>query len=117
MDLGAMIGKIRVHPDFHKVGMIASHLGVVRGHSLDGRGVKGVVVRYDAERLSAIVSEVKEMPGITEVLVETREGSLRVGDEVMAVVVAGDTRQHVFPALMEAVNRIKAEATAKEEIF
>ena len=29
----------------------------------------------------------------------------------MAVVVGGDTREHVFPALLAAVDRVKAEAT------
>lgn len=117
MDLGDMIKKIKSHPDFSKVGMVASHLGVVRGTSLNGRNVRGILVHYSQERLSDILLEIKKMPGIYEVLVETNSGSLRVGDEVMAVVVAGDTREHVFPALMNAVNRIKAEATHKEELL
>jgi molybdopterin synthase catalytic subunit len=40
-----------------------------------------------------------------------------VGEEIMAVVVGGDTRDHVFPALMSAVNRLKAEATTKKELY
>ena len=43
-------------------------------------------------------------------------GKLKVGDEVMAVAVGGDTREHVFPALVKAVDRIKVEATKKREI-
>ena len=50
-------------------------------------------------------------------MVETFGGRLSVGDEIMAVVVGGDTREHVFPALMDAVNRIKAEGTKKKELF
>jgi molybdopterin synthase catalytic subunit len=34
----------------------------------------------------------------------------------MYVVVAGDFRENVFAALMDAVNRIKAEVTRKIEI-
>ncbi|HUU80170.1 MAG TPA: molybdenum cofactor biosynthesis protein MoaE [Acidobacteriota bacterium] len=52
-----------------------------------------------------------------EVLVEAYGGLLKVGEDVMAVAVGGDTREHVFPALITAVNRIKEEATRKKEFF
>ena len=57
------------------------------------------------------------MPGIVKVIVEVNEGHLNVGDEIMAVVVGGDTREHVFPALMSAVDRIKSECSRKKESF
>jgi len=31
--------------------------------------------------------------------------------------VGGDTREHVFPALIETVNRIKVQGGRKKEIF
>jgi len=34
---------------------------------------------------------------------------------VMYIVVAGDFRENVFDAMIAAVNRIKADVTAKEE--
>jgi molybdopterin synthase catalytic subunit len=117
MDMNRMIDTFKKHPDFTKMGMIASHLGVVRGTSLNGQKVKGIEIRFDQDKISNIVSETKGMPGIVEVLIETFEGALKVGDEVMAVVVGGDTRDHVFPALMTAVNRIKAEGARKKELF
>ena len=57
------------------------------------------------------------MSGIIEVLVETRDGQLNVGDEIMAVVVGGDIRDHVFPALIKTVDRIKKEGSRKKEEF
>jgi molybdopterin synthase catalytic subunit len=57
------------------------------------------------------------LSGIFEVLVETCDGRLNVGDDIMAVVVGGDTRENVFPALMDTVNRIKAEGAQKKENF
>jgi molybdopterin synthase catalytic subunit len=33
----------------------------------------------------------------------------------VAIMVAGDTRDNVFPALIDAVNRLKTEAAEKEE--
>ncbi len=115
MDLNKMIEGVRKNTDPAKVGMITSHLGVVRRTSRDGREVLSIEVTYDQGALEAIAGDIKKMPGIAEVLVETREGRLNVGEEIMAVVVAGDIRENVFPALVSAVNRIKKEASKKKE--
>ncbi|MBN2125116.1 MAG: molybdenum cofactor biosynthesis protein MoaE [Deltaproteobacteria bacterium] len=117
MDINRMIETMKAHPESHRIGMIASHMGVVRGTSRDGREVTGIDVVYDHEVLEKIVEEIRAMPGIVEVLVDTSEGRLSVGDEVLAVAVGGDIREHVFAALMEAVNRIKAESSRKREHF
>jgi len=115
MDLNKMIERVRRGTDPSKVGMITSHLGVVRRTSRDGREVTSIEVAYDQGALQAIVREIRKMPGIAEVLVETREGCLSVGEEILAVVVAGDIRENVFPALVNVVNRIKKEASRKKE--
>jgi molybdopterin synthase catalytic subunit len=99
------------------MGMIASHLGVVRENSLTGREVQGIEIVFDGDAIHRIIKETKEIEGIYHVVVEVSEGKLKVGDEIMAVVVGGDTREHVFPALMEAVDRIKKYGGEKKEIF
>ena len=115
MDLNKMIERVKKKTDPSKVGMITSHLGVVRRTSRDGREVRSIEVAYDQDALQTVVREIKQMPGIAEVLVETREGRLDVGEEILAVVVAGDIRENVFPALVSAVNRIKKESSRKKE--
>ena len=117
MDINKMINQLKQHPESHRIGMIASHLGVVRGTSRDGREVTDIEVAYDRDALGNILNDIKIMPGIVDVLVDINEGRLSIGDEVMAVAVAGDIREHVFSALMEAVNRIKTESSKKEEFF
>ena len=117
MDINKMINTLKVHSKYSKMGMIASHLGVVRETSLDGRKVVGIEVQVDRIVIANIIAEIKKMSGIVEVLVDTSEGNLKVGDEIMAVAVGGDTREHVFPALLAAVDRIKTEATKKTELF
>jgi len=117
MDLNRMINKIKELPAYQQVGMIATHLGIVRGYSLNGRPVKGMEVSFDREMIDNIIRDTKKLDGIIEVLVDICEGPLEVGDEVMAVAVAGDTREHVFPALVAAVDRMKSEATKKKEIY
>jgi molybdopterin synthase catalytic subunit len=52
-----------------------------------------------------------------DILVEIQEGSLRVGDEVMFIVVAGDVRDHVIPVLGDTLNAIKKQVTRKTEHF
>jgi molybdopterin synthase catalytic subunit len=115
MDLSKMIESLKAHPEYEKMGMIASHLGVVRGTSRDGQTVSGIEVVYDHDAVKRIVADAKKLPGIVEISVDTNEGHLEVGDEILAVVVGGDIREHVFPALIETVNRIKKEAVKKKE--
>ncbi len=117
MDIGKMIRSLREHPESEKIGMIASHLGVVRGNSRGGGRVTQIEVAFDHERIREIVGETKRLDGIIEVLVETKEGRLKVGEEIMAVAVAGDIRENVFPALIRTVDRLKAEASRKKEFF
>jgi molybdopterin synthase catalytic subunit len=117
MDFPGMIATLRGHPEFRKMGMIASHLGVVRGSSRDGREVTGIEVAYDHDRLRKIVEEMKMFPGIVDIRVEIREGRLEVGDEILAVAVGGDIRENVFNALVKTVDRIKTEASRKRELF
>ncbi len=115
MKSAEMIEKIKTHPRYAGVGMILTHTGVVRGHSRDGKPVREVEVRADRDALARVIAEMKARPGIIEVLVSVREGRLQVGEEIMNVAVAGDIRENVFAALMDTVNRIKAEVTSKSE--
>jgi len=117
MDIQEMVNKLKGHPDSSKIGMIATHLGVVRGTSRGGEGVTGVEVVYDYDIIANIISDIKNMPGIIEVIVNAVEGELHVGDEILAVAVAGDIRENVFSALIKAVDRIKTEAAKKKEFM
>ena len=117
MDIQEMISALKGHPDSGKIGMIATHLGVVRGTSRNGLEVTELEVDYDHDIMAGILNDIKKMPGIIDVLVNATEGRLQVGDEILAVAVAGDIRENVFAALMEAVNRIKTEASKKTEIY
>ena len=116
MNLADMIIKVKGHPEFTKAGMILCHNGVVRSTSRDGTPVSEIIVNADRGALKDIVDTFKKRPGIVEVLAEVREGSLRPGEDIMLVVVAGDIRENVFPALQDLVNMIKKDVTSKTEI-
>ncbi len=117
MELTDLIHRIKTHPDYPKVGMILSHTGVVRGTSRDGRPVSGLDLTVDQAVLQSIISEQKTRPGIIEILVDIQEGSLKVGDRVMFIVVAGDFRDHVIPVLEDTLNAVKKSVTHKTEHF
>ena len=67
--------------------------------------------------INDIIIDIKRLTGIIEVIVDTNEGHLEVGDQILAVAVGGDIRENVFPALIETVNRLKKEASKKKERF
>ncbi len=117
INLTAMINRIKSHPRYPEVGMIVCHNGVVRGTSRNGRPVSSLEVRIDQGRLEDLLATYKQKPGITDILVEVNEGTLRVGDDIMAVVVAGDIRENVFHVLQEVVDVIKRDVARKTEYF
>lgn len=118
MDINALVAQIKQRSDYAGVGMILCHNGVVRGASRDGRPVSGLRVTVDRKQLEIVVAEHKKRPGITDILVEINaDCDLKVGDDVMALVVAGDIRENVVSTLSDALNGIKSTVTSKTEYF
>jgi molybdopterin synthase catalytic subunit len=118
MDIGKMMESVRKHPDFHKVGMLLCHNGVVRATSRDGRRIKGLRVSVDHPQLDRIIRAQMQKPGIVDIQVAIAENrDLAVGDDLMLLLVAGDIREHVIAVLTETLNQIKATVTQKSEYF
>lgn len=118
MDMNALVAQIKQRRDYPKVGMILCHNGVVRGTSRDGRRVNGLRVAVDQARLEEVVRTYKQKPGIIEILVRINaDRDLKVGDDVMLLVVAGDIRENVTAVLSDALNAIKSTVTTKTEFF
>ena len=118
MNLTEMIDTIKIHPDYHRVGMILCHNGIVRGTSRDGRKVSGLTICVNHERLHQVIDTYKQQPGIIEILVEIADNRrLDVGDDVMLLVVAGDIRENVIAVLNDTLNAVKTKVTQKKEFF
>jgi len=117
MDMNELIAKIKTRPDFHRVGMILCHNGIVRGSSRDGRVVTGVRVKADYAALEEILAEQKKRPGIMDIQVAVNEGELKVGDDLLLIAVAGDIREHVIPVLTDTLNAVKSSVTTKIEHY
>ena len=118
MSLTQLIERIKQHPDYPKVGMILCHNGVVRATSRDGRQVSGLRIVVDTEKLRQVVETHKSRDGIVEILVHINgDVDLKVGEDVMYIVVAGDIRENVISTLQDTLNTIKSTVTQKTQYF
>ena len=106
-------------------GMFLVHNGIVRESAKakvregaeNTRPVKGMLFGYDAEKVQAAVREAETLEGIGCVRVWLNEGELRVGDDIMYVLIGGDIRPHVIDALQFLVGKIKNECVTETEIY
>lgn len=119
MKIQETIAQWKEDPEFIKnVGMVLSHYGMVRGTSREGaRPVEAIKVTPNFERIEALRLECEQRPGIFRVAVEAHGGTLRPGDDLLYIIVAGDIRENVKAVLAELLDRIKSEAVTKEEFL
>ncbi|MBW1712298.1 MAG: molybdenum cofactor biosynthesis protein MoaE [Deltaproteobacteria bacterium] len=115
MDLNNALARIQGHPEFSQAGMVLIHYGLVRSFNLKGQEVKSLDLKVNQARAEEIRTEFLKRPGVVDIVVEFNPGRLKVGDPIMLAAVAGQTRDQVFPVLEEMVDRLKKEATGKEE--
>ncbi len=111
----AWIGEVKKSFDPDQVGMILVHNGVVRGTSKEGQPVKGMILSYDKDLLKSKVEEFRKREGIAEIKAWINEGELRVGDDIMYLLVAGRFRTDVLPVLQELLTAVKKEVVREEE--
>ena len=119
MDISATIAIMKQDPAFaENVGMVLIHNGIVRGWSRDDhRSVEQLEVTVDAVKVESIRYTTERLPGIYKVKVETRQGVMQPGDDLLFLIVAGDIREHVKPALATLLERLKTEAIHKKEVI
>lgn len=117
---GLMSTILRISED--GTGAIATYVGRVKSPGFAGRKVEELVIETDHERsgmaLRQVCDEVKKKYGLQLAAVYHYEGSFRVGEILVMVVVAGKARPEVFSALEEVVRRFKPEANIrKKEVY
>lgn len=119
MDITKTINELKKRPEFtDNVGMILIHNGVVRNWSRKDRTtVTALQVTPDFEKIEKIRLEYLQHEGIFDIIVEAYSGTFQPGDDLLYIIVAGDIRENIKPVLAELLDRIKAEAVVKKEIF
>lgn len=114
LSLPEVIEKAKKHPQFRQAGAITLFIGVVRGEDQKGDTVQKLELEAYEEKanevLANICDEVRRKKGIIDVQIHHFLGEFKVGEDLVYVLVAGDHRNNVFPALEEAVEKYKAEA-------
>ncbi len=125
--LEALIKKARKTPAIRKAGAIGTFTGIVRELAGNEKTSRLEFEKYEPEAskaLDRIREELKQKEGILEVLIHHKTGIIKAGEDIVYIVIAAAHRTELFPALSEAIERIKAEApiwkkefTEKEEFW
>ena len=121
----AWLREMKAQPDAGQIGMYLTHNGVVRATARSkvrngddsARPVTGMLFSSDAEKVKAAVADAKKMDGIYAVSVWLNEGELRVGDDMMLVLIGADIRPHAVSCLETLVGRIKKECVTEQELY
>lgn len=124
-DLGDWLREAKASPDAHKVGMYLTHNGVVRAtararvrqEDQEAGTVTGMRFSYDPQGLAEAVQQTGELPGVHYVRAWLNRGELRVGDDLMYVLVGGDIREHTIEALQFLVKKLKTECVTETELY
>jgi molybdopterin synthase catalytic subunit len=106
--------KQRANPE--DLGMILVHNGIVRGTSKSGRPVQGMKLSYTQEKLDSVVPIFRQRTGVAEVRVWINSGNLKVGDNIMLLLVAGRFKTDILPVFQELLSLIKNEIVTEEEV-
>ena len=110
------LNEVKLKADPEGLGMILVHNGIVRATSKQGNPVSGMNLSYDKEKLRTVVSEQKKKDGILEIKVWINRGDLKVGDDIMLLLVAGRFRTDVLPVFESLLSTIKQEIVSEREI-
>ncbi len=111
------IAEVKKHSEPTGLGMILIHNGIVRATSKDGRMVKGMHLLYDKEKLNSLITDFRKKEGIVAIKVWINKGILKVGDDIMCVLVAGRLRTNVLPVFEELLSKIKKEVVLEDEFL
>lgn len=125
--LEALIKKARKNPVIRKAGAIGTFTGIVRELTRSEKTSRLEFEKYEPEAsktLDLIRKDLKQKEGILEVLIHHKTGVIKAGEDIVYIVIAAAHRTELFPALSEAIERLKAEApiwkkefTEKEEFW
>ena len=123
--LDAWMKEAKTDPDAEKVGMYLVHNGVVRATARSrvrqgdekSRPVTGMSFAVDRRKADQAVADARAMEGVYYVRVWLNEGILRVGDDIMLVLIGADIRPHAVDAFQTLVGRLKSECVTESEIY
>ena len=120
----AWLKEAKSHESAPLCGMYLTHNGTVRQTAKakvrygeeNTKEVTGMIFSYDEEKVSAVIADTYQMDGIYYIKVWLNEGELKMGDDIMYVLIGGDIRPRVVDALQYLVSRVKNECVVETEL-
>ena len=121
----AWMREAKQDPDAGKVGMYLMHNGTVRESARakvregaeDTAPVTGMHFDYDDAKVEEAINKARGLEGVYYVRVWLNRGELKVGDDIMLVLIGGDTRPHTISALETLVGDIKTNCVTEKEKY
>lgn len=121
--MDAWLKEAKKHESAPKIGMYLTHNGIVRKSARarvrmgqeDALEVTGMLFSYDEKKVEEAIRKTYELEGIYYIRVWLNHGKLKVGDDIMYVLVGGDIRPHVVDALQFLVGKLKSECVEEVE--
>lgn len=110
--LDSLIAKIKRSPGYREAGAIGTFTGVVREMADNERTEALEFESFDAvakERIKAIEDDLKKREGILDIIIYHKTGRIEAGQDIVFIVILSGHRQELFPALKDAIERVKAE--------
>jgi molybdopterin synthase catalytic subunit len=118
--LDYLIAKMKRSPRYKEAGAIGTFTGSVREMTGNVRTTALEFESFDEvmkERIKAIEDDLKKREGILEVFIYHKTGRIEAGQDIVYIVVLSGHRDELFPALRDAIERVKAEVPIwKKEI-
>ena len=122
--IDAWLKEAKAHESAPKIGMYLTHNGTVRQTAKakvrygaeDTKEVTGMLFSFDEEKVNAVIADAYRLEGIYYIKVWLNEGELKMGDDIMYVLIGGDIRPRVVDALQYLVGRVKNECVVEREL-
>ena len=119
-----MMKEAKASKNASKCGMFLLHNGIVRVDAKskvregkkNTKKVTGMIFDYDNKKVDVAIKKALKMKGIYYIKVWLNRGKLKVGDDIMMVLVGGDIRPHVIDCLQALVGEIKNKCVIENEI-
>lgn len=123
--IAQMMKEAKKSKNADKCGMFLLHNGVVRidakakvrENKKNTKKVKAIDFSYNDKKVDIAIKKALKMKGIYYIKVWLNEGLLKVGDDIMLVLIGGDIRPHVVNCLQELVGEIKSKCVVEREII
>ncbi|ADI74499.1 molybdopterin-guanine dinucleotide biosynthesis protein B [Methanohalobium evestigatum Z-7303] len=118
--LDLLVKKVKNNPEIKKAGAIGTFTGVVREITSEVQTKMLEFEKYETvaeDKINQISVELKQKPGIVDVLIHHKSGRVNPGEDIVYIVVVASHRTELFQTLSEAIERVKSEVPIwKKEI-